>query len=360
MGHEVTVFTPAFHDRGDRLSQGPAKVVEVDVKDRMIVTMTPPLLKIGREISGKAGKKRFDVIHVNGAANFGLLDRKNGPPVVATVHHSAREDLSDGKLRFADRIRAFNSEVGFVIPWLEWFGIHLFDRFSAVSSRTKASLLGLYGIDPERIDVIWNGISADASPRTRMSRAALRKEFALPDVPILLFVGRIDDRRKRLDLMIKTLAEVDKQLDAHLLVVGRGSTMFAEQLAISLGILDKIHFAGFLTDEALWKAYALCDAHVCVSSLEGFGLTIGEAICARRPVITTDVGIAREMKHPLLTVVEKSDAHALAVAIINVLGESEESSDVVEPVAVCNEFSWARSARETVASYERAIAGRNR
>jgi glycogen synthase len=62
----------------------------------------------------------------------------------------------------------------------------------------------------------------------------------------------------------------------------------------------------------------------------------------------------------LLTVVEKSDAHALAVAIINVLGESEESSDVVEPVAVCNEFSWARSARETVASYERAIAGRNR
>jgi hypothetical protein len=118
MGHEVTVFTPAFHDRGDRLSQGPAKVVEVDVKDRMIVTMTPPLLKIGREISGKAGKKRFDVIHVNGAANFGLLDRKNGPPVVATVHHLAREDLSDGKLRFADRIRAFNSEVGFVIPWL--------------------------------------------------------------------------------------------------------------------------------------------------------------------------------------------------------------------------------------------------
>jgi hypothetical protein len=66
------------------------------------------------------------------------------------------------------------------------------------------------------------------------------------------------------------------------------------------------------------------------------------------------------MKHPLLTVVEKSDAHALAVAIINVLGESEESSDVVKPVAVCNEFSRARSARETAASYERAIAGQSR
>ncbi|MGI6079041.1 MAG: glycosyltransferase family 4 protein, partial [Fastidiosipilaceae bacterium] len=78
-----------------------------------------------------------------------------------------------------------------------------------------------------------------------------------------------------------------------LLVVGKGDQTTARDLAGPA--LDWIVFTGFVDDITLKKCYALCDVYVCPSRLEGFGLTLVEAMRCGKPIIASNAGAIREV-----------------------------------------------------------------
>jgi 1,2-diacylglycerol 3-alpha-glucosyltransferase len=109
--------------------------------------------------------------------------------------------------------------------------------------------------------------------------------FGLAGKTVLLHVGRLS-LEKRLDIGLKAMAELaPRHPDLRLLVVGKGPAgEHYKEMARSLGISDKVVFAGFLPDEDLPKAYASVDALLIASTFETQGLVVLEALASGTPV----------------------------------------------------------------------------
>jgi glycosyltransferase involved in cell wall biosynthesis len=58
------------------------------------------------------------------------------------------------------------------------------------------------------VDVVYNGVDFDDCTFTQEDLDETRKQLGLPDLPVILFVGRVDDPRKGLDMLIQAFRRV--------------------------------------------------------------------------------------------------------------------------------------------------------
>ncbi len=106
----------------------------------------------------------------------------------------------------------------------------------------------------------------------------------------LLYVGRLESE-KNPSLAIEAFAAA-APADACLIMVGSGSMRAQlELLAQECGVHDRVFFEGTMP---AMPFYSIADLVVVTSRYEGYGLVIVEALAAGKPVLSTDVGIARE------------------------------------------------------------------
>lgn len=106
----------------------------------------------------------------------------------------------------------------------------------------------------------------------------------------LLVVSRLE-REKHVGLALEAFASAAPS-GSCLIVVGAGSEGAAlRSLAASLGVAGRVFFEGTQNPASY---YALADLVLVPSEYEGYGLVVVEALAAGRPVLSTDVGIARE------------------------------------------------------------------
>jgi glycosyltransferase involved in cell wall biosynthesis len=134
-------------------------------------------------------------------------------------------------------------------------------------------------------------------------------------------------------------------------------------LSNSLGISNNVIFAGFLSDEDLMKCYVLCALYVSPSRLEGFGLTVLEAMANAKPVIATNAGafpeILQNNENGILVPVD--DTGKLAESIELFLTDTQLSKTVGEKNAeyVNKSFSWEKTAKEIDLIYVGYIGNAN-
>jgi|GEM_PF-958246 len=356
MGHEVTVLTPTF-DAPMPQTNGSYRLMTIDTVRGRFLSWPYFCLKAVKWIENRRHGERFDLVHFNTLGQIGLRDRKGGPPYLATAHHLVGEVASRENLPIGTRLRDIRGENGFLVPLVERYGTRLCDRFVAVSEGTRSGLERLYSIPKEQVDVIWNGIDGRHVPALSGRRSDLKAHFGLPASPILLFVGRVDDPRKGLDHLVRSLAKTPQGSPYYIFAVGKGDSTSLQNLAARIGLKGRLFTPGYLDPQDLWRAYAMCDAYVCSSRLEGFGLTVIEALCAGRPVVSTKVGIVNEMEHPLLNKVEIGDEEGMASAITRVV-EPASLDDRIAPIVIEERYSWQRCVNQTLESYRRTIEQR--
>ncbi len=358
LGHEVRVYVPYLGKR-PVIDRADANVEVRWVRQPLsgIIGLAFFTLKVAKELECARDTERFDIVHLNGIAFLVFRDRAMGPTYVSTGHHLAGDTAKKGSLRFKDRVASFQGENGFLVPLLERYGAHITDHYLAVSQETREGLQRLYRVPGSAIDVVWNGVDGRAAPSGTHDREEIRERLGLPAAPVLLFVGRVDDPRKGLDNLIKALACFPPERNVKLVAVGGGNAEKARMLAEQLGIKDRVVFMGRVSQEVLWNAYLVADAYICASYQEGFGLTILEALCARCPVISTEVGVAPEIRERLEGVVPTKEPEALRNAI-SILLMRREARPRFGEVEIPYDFSWKRCAKLTVAGYEKAISMR--
>lgn len=111
---------------------------------------------------------------------------------------------------------------------------------------------------------------------------------------VLLTVSRLE-RWKRVDRAITALAGVLPQIpNCHLVVVGDGGERAGlETLASSLGVSDRVHFAGAVARDRLAEYYALADVFLSLYDLSNVGNPLLEAMQCERCLVTLDVGDTR-------------------------------------------------------------------
>lgn len=163
--------------------------------------------------------------------------------------------------------------------------------------------------------------------------AAWRERHGVPpDVPIVLFLGRIDPK-KRLPLLIETLSLLERS-DVRLVVVGDGpeaERSHAVETARRCGVSDRVHWTGWLEGAERVEAFAAASVFVLLSDYENFGLSVVEAMSVGCPTVISDgVFLAEDLASAEAAIVVPRDAPLAAKAIDHILGAPGEAAALGE------------------------------
>lgn len=141
-----------------------------------------------------------------------------------------------------------------------------------------------YGINKEKMYVIYSGISANKKPIT--------KKITMPSDRInLLFVGRFDPQ-KGIDWLLKVFPKCPRK-DIHLYVIG--DNVVSNGMGIEKKNTEKVTFLGWVNHDELPAYYEACDAVIMPSRWEAFGLVAIEAMKYGKPVIASNRGALPEL-----------------------------------------------------------------
>jgi glycosyltransferase involved in cell wall biosynthesis len=171
-----------------------------------------------------------------------------------------------------------------------------------------------------RVTAIPNGVPA---PVHSVSRADARAALRLPaEVPVIGTVARIVSQ-KRIDRIVRIVHAL-RDRDVHAVIAGSGRERAAvEQLAILLGVGDRVHFTGHLDDVS--AVHRALDVYVVTSSQEGMSSAMLEALAAGVPVISTPVSGAVDVLDgpPPCGVIVRGDDADMAAAVRALLDDPD-------------------------------------
>ncbi|HUI62657.1 MAG TPA: glycosyltransferase family 4 protein [Steroidobacteraceae bacterium] len=192
-------------------------------------------------------------------------------------------------------------------------------HYTARTIQKQAPELGdhRFSVFPNALSETWIGQFPVTAARAR--REGLPGRFALS-------VTRLDrnERYKGIVTALEAFAMLsDRSL--HYLIAGRGDdSAFLQQVARRLGIADRVHFVGGVSDVELADLYRSCVAFVLPSGKEGFGIVFLEAMYFGAPVIAAAAkGAVDVVQHEHTgMLVPYGDAAALKVAMERLLSDS--------------------------------------
>lgn len=234
------------------------------------------------------------------------------------------------------------------------------------SRAVAAELEEIVGIEPERIRVVYNGVSENfAAPSEGPEVEAFWRRLRL-EPPYLLNVtnglphkGLWTLLEAFRDLLPEVIREDPRGL--RLVLAGQGSDrpeVFDEIAACGLPE-DTVLPLGGLSEREMRMAYASATAVVVASDHEGFGLPALEGMAAGVPVVASDAGGLPEVVGDAgLLFPAGSVAHlreALYTVAVELRGDQRDDF-VRRGVDQAARFSWEGTARSTLAAYERALA----
>lgn len=308
----------------------------------------------------------YDVVHSHYwlSGQVGALARDRwGVPLVHSMHTMAK--VKNDALAEGDTPEPAARIIG------EEQVVEAADMLVANTDLEAKQLVNLYDADPSRVEVVHPGVDLDVF--RPQDQAAARARLGLPaDAAVLLFAGRIQPL-KAPDVLLRAVAEMLEQspeLRSRLVVpiVGGPSGTGLEhpeslaQLAGELGLDGPDGVVRFVPpvaqdDLARWCAAATL---VAVPSYnESFGLVAAEAQASGTPVVAAAVGglttVVRDGHSGLL--VDGHEPRAWADALRRVVADDafrgRLAAGALEQARL---FSWERTAKETLAVYERARA----
>ncbi|GAA3114780.1 hypothetical protein GCM10010466_02260 [Planomonospora alba] len=226
-----------------------------------------------------------DVVHVQGHFVVGRAAisaaRRAGVPVVATNHF-----MPDNLFQFAHVPGPLRTRAG-DLAWRDFNRV--FSRADRITTPTRiaAGLLAGKGFD-RPVEPVSCGIDLGRfQPRAEPRRWA-RKALDLPDLPTVLFVGRLDEE-KRLDELVRALPYILNGTEAQVVLAGTGNRRAAlEKLARRIGVGDHVVFLGFVPDGMLPDAYAAADVFAMPGVAELQSIATLEAMASGLPVVAAD------------------------------------------------------------------------
>ncbi len=205
------------------------------------------------------------------------------------------------------------------------------DRIWTISRYSRDELCQANGVAPEKVDFLYCAVDgAQFQPSAKSAHWV--EKYGLGEARVLLTVARLwsGDPYKGVDVTIRALPQIlAKFPDVKYLVVGRGDDQpRLAQLAIDLGVSDRVVFAGFVATADLVAHYNLADAYV-MPSQEGFGIVYLEAMACGKPVLSGDAdGSADPLQDGRFGwQVPHRDPDAVAIAVVEMLGGSDRRCD---------------------------------
>ncbi len=278
---------------------------------------------------------RFDLVHVHEPATPSLSVLAlwaATPPVVATFHTAQDRGWALG-----------TSAATFLRPGLRKIAAHV-----AVSEAAGRTLTRYLPVEPV---VVPNGIDHRSFVPARTGRTPRPS-------PELLFVGRLDEPRKGLRVLLDALPAVAaRHRGVRLTVVGPGTPP-----PVPAEVADRVTFSGAVDDRA--KAALLARADVLVAPNiggESFGIVLAEAMAAGATVVASDLLPFRDVLEDgrCGVLFATGDPAALAAAVDRVLADPGLRREVAaRAVAASAAYDWSRVSSRVEEVYDGVLGVR--
>lgn len=232
-----------------------------------------------------------------------------------------------------------------------------------ISQAAKTDIMQHLHLPEDSITVTH--LAADEAYHPRMGAERdeqVRLKYNLPD-QFVLYMGGFDIRKQVNQLLLAyTYVGQAEGDNIPLVIAGRepawGSPMFPDmrKYAADLQITDYTRWIGYVDEADKPSLYRLASVFVFPSSYEGFGLPVLEAMACGTPVVANEVSSLPEIAGDGAYLVRDGDARAMAGAIIALLLQQPfRESQINQGLARATHFSWRKTAKETLAVYEKVM-----
>jgi glycosyltransferase involved in cell wall biosynthesis len=306
-----------------------------------------PGLKIGvptvPSIVDALAEGRYDVVHVCSPGPAGiaawLLARVLDLPRVGSYHT---------ELAAYAALRTGQPQLEGMANWALGAFYGACDVVLSPSPATDEKLTAI-GIAPELIRRWDRGVDL------RRFDPKHRSAGLLPGEVSVLYAGRLS-KEKGVDLLADAFLEAHRRDPRlHLVLAGGGP----EEGLLRERLGDRATFLGWLTGDALARAYASADMFLFASSTETFGQVILEAQASGLPVVAVDRGgPASLIEHGETGLLAPPEVSALADAVLTVTGTALLSERIGHAaLAAVQGRSWDAALDRLATAYRTALAG---
>ncbi|MDN3582815.1 glycosyltransferase family 4 protein [Mucilaginibacter flavus] len=210
-------------------------------------------------------------------------------------------------------------------------------KIITVSNYTKNEMVEVLKIDPNKIEVIYNGID---------SSFASNKEIYSLNRPYFLYVG---NRRKYKNILRMlqgfSKAKISKE---YLFVLSGDIDDQLKKVIESLGLQNRVKFLGFIKEEQLPSIYKGAYALLFVSLMEGFGLPVIESMASGTPVITSNITSMPEIAGADALLVNPIEIDSIANAIEQLVNDKKLHHELSKTGRKrAQQFNWNITAKKT-------------
>ena len=261
---------------------------------------------------------KIDIFHgLSHALPYGI--EKTGIPSVVTIH-----DLIF--MRFPEFYKSIDRKM--------YRNIYLSSclratKIIAISNQTKSDLITYFGIEPSKIEVIYQSCDNRFYEKVNEEqKSSIRLKFKLPE-KFILSVGTIEKRKNQLAILKAVLKE---KLDIPVVILGKPTAYINElnQFINESGIQKQVMFLQNTSTDELQTIYQMAEVMVYPSFFEGFGLPVLEAQASGCPVITSNVSSLPEAGGDGAIYVNPKDFSAIGLAINRILNSKQVTAELIQ------------------------------
>lgn len=227
--------------------------------------------------------------------------------------------------------------------------VNKFDKIIAVSKNTKRDIVELYGVDENKIEVIYPGIGEEFG-EVKSQKLKVKNKYDLPE-KFILFLGTIEPR-KNIEGLISAFNELkkDERFKEYKLVLAGGKGWKSENIYLTWKnspYKNDINFLGYIPKEEKPVLYSLASLFVYPSFYEGFGFPPLEAMAAGVPVITSFASSLPEVVGEAGLMVDPYNITDIKIAMEKILiDEKLKNSLVAKGFEQVKKFSWEKTAEK--------------
>jgi glycosyltransferase involved in cell wall biosynthesis len=292
------------------------------------------------------------------AARLGL-DLLHSPDFIPPAFGYRRSVITVHDLNFLYYPRFLTAESRrYYSGQIEW-AVRRADHILADSHATKADLVSMLNVEPEKVTVVH--LAADPAYRPLAEEEARRVSAKYGLEPgYLLFVGTLEPRKNLPGLLqAYRLLRDAGTTEAPLVLVGGKGWLYDEifERIGTLVLTEHVRFLHDVPDADLPGLYSAAGVLTTPSFYEGFGLPALEAMACGTPVVVSDRASLPEVVGEAGLLVNADDPEDIAKALGRVLGDEALRVRMRERgLAQAARFTWDKAARETLAVYRAVLA----
>ena len=230
-------------------------------------------------------------------------------------------------------------------------------RLGTVSEYSKNDIVNTYNIEPDKIDVCYNGITEVFKPLSSNEKQKKQNEICNGS-EYFVFVGALNPRKNVSGLLKAFDIYQEQGGKKHLVIVGDAmhKTDDINKTLEQMSFRDKVHFEGRLNLEDLSQTLASAFAMVFVPHFEGFGIPLVEAMRCEIPIICSDTTSLPEVTGEAALYSSPKDLNKIADNMLLLEKDNELRQKLIEAGKIQqNKFSWDISADRLWNCIEKAV-----